>query len=232
MADPGDKKRRATYQDVLDADERLVAEIIGGELRLSPRPGGPHTRVTSQLGGALVPPFDNGDGGPGGWIILDEPELHVGADDDLEIVVPDLAGWRRERFDTAWLGGNYFTCAPDWVCEVLSTRTATNDRIEKLPLYARAGVQYAWLVHPVYRSLEVFRLTDERQWLSVATHVGDQVVRAVPFDAIELDLSRLWSDVPRPPRRGGGRASEAGEAGEAGEGPEARWSFAEDYDVL
>jgi len=199
VADPGDKKKRATYQDVLDAPEHLVAEIIGGELRLSPRPAGPHTRAASNLGYMLGPPFDAGDGGPGGWVILVEPELHF----DPEIVVPDLAGWRRERFDSAWLAGAYLTSAPDWICEVLSPRTAVNDRLEKLPIYAAAGVQYAWLVHPTYRSLEVFRL-HEGKWLSLAVHVGSQTVRAEPFDAIALDLSRLWRDVP--PR--GSRASE------------------------
>ena len=92
MAEPVDKKR-ATYQDVLDAPEHLVAEIIGGELRLSPRPGGPATSVASKLAAMLIPPFNNRHGGPGGWIILIEPELHLGD----EIVVPDLAGWRLER---------------------------------------------------------------------------------------------------------------------------------------
>jgi hypothetical protein len=86
MGDPADK-RRATYQDVLDAPDHVVAEIIGGELRLSPRPGGPATSVTSKLAAELIPPFNNGRGGPGGWIIAFEPEIHLGD----EIVVPDLA---------------------------------------------------------------------------------------------------------------------------------------------
>ncbi len=215
MADPGDKKKPATYQDVLDAPEQLVAEIIDGELRLSPRPAMPHARAASALGYALGPPFDEGRGGPGGWVIVYEPELHLGAD----IVVPDLAGWRRERFDTTWLGGPYITCAPDWICEVLSLRTAVDDRREKLPIYAAAGVQHAWLVHPVYRSLEVFRM-HEGKLLSIAVHTGNQPVRAEPFDAIELDLSRLWRDVPQPPR--GSRSSE----------PPGSWSFAQEYELL
>lgn len=200
MADPGDKKKPATYQDVLDAPEHMVAEILAGELRLSPRPGGRHTRVASSLGFVLGPPFDRGDGGPGGWVILDEPELHFGAD----IIVPDLAGWRRDRFDVSWIEASYFTVAPDWICEVLSPGNAVNDRLEKLPIYAAAGVQHAWFVHPVYRSLEVFRLEGGR-WVSIATHVGNTVVRAEPFDAIEIDLARVWHDLPPRPSR----ASEA-----------------------
>jgi len=199
MADPGDKKKRATYQDVLDAPEYRVAEIINGELRLTPRPAGPHTRVASKLGGLLDTRFDEGDGGPGGWVILHEPELHLLDAADPEIVVPDLAGWRRERFDTAWIGGSYFTAPPDWVCEVLSPRLEKKDRIEKMPIYAAAGVKYAWLIYPRYRSLEVFRLHDGK-WLSLAGHVGNVTVRAEPFDAVELDLSRLWRDLPPPTR--------------------------------
>jgi Uma2 family endonuclease len=196
MADPGDKKKRATYQDVLDAPEHMVAELIDGELRLSPRPAPPHALALSALGYALGPPFHHGDGGPGGWVILHEPELHLGP----EIVVPDLAGWRRERFDARWLRDAHFTAAPDWLCEVLSPRTAVNDRLEKLPIYARAGVRNVWLLHPIYRSLEVFRL-EAGKWVSIATHVGNAMVRAEPFDAIELDLARLWRDVPPPASR-------------------------------
>jgi Uma2 family endonuclease len=193
MADPA--KRRATYQDVLDAPEHLVAEIIGGELRLSPRPAGPHTRVTSNLGYELGPPFDRGRGGPGGWILLDEPELHL----DADILVPDLAGWRRERMP-AIPDAAYFTLVPDWVCEALSPSNAVHDRAEKLPIYARAGVGHVWLVDPVQRTLEVMRL-HEGKWLLVGVHRGNVRVRAEPFDAIELDVALLWEDLASLPGR-------------------------------
>jgi Uma2 family endonuclease len=123
--------RRATYEDLLQVPEHLVAEIIHGQLVTHPRPAPRHARASSSLGDELVSPFDKGRGGPGGWWILDEPELHLGA----HVLVPDLAGWRRERMrslpDTAW-----FELAPDWVCEVLSPGTARLDRVEKLPIYA------------------------------------------------------------------------------------------------
>ncbi|MBA3461852.1 MAG: Uma2 family endonuclease [Deltaproteobacteria bacterium] len=195
------KKRRATYQDVLDAPEHLVAEIIDGDLRLSPRPAGPHTAAHSRLGVLLGAPFDLGQGGPGGWIILVEPELHF--DDD--IVVPDLAGWRRERLpfvdDVA-----YFTLAPDWACEVLSPSTKVHDRAEKLPIYARAGIKHVWFVNAPIRTLEILRL-HEGKWLIVDIHRGDVKVRAEPFDAIELDLAVLWANLAPPPQPS--RASEA-----------------------
>lgn len=193
MGDPSDK-RRATYRDVLEAPEHLVAEIIGGELRLAPRPGGPATSVASKLAGELIPPFNNGRGGPGDWIILVEPELHLGE----EVVVPDLAGWRIERLPVVPEEA-YFTVAPDWVCEVISPRSEAIDRLEKLPLYATAGVPHAWLVHPRRRSIEAFRLT-EGKWLAIAIHRHDTRAKIEPFEAVELDLAVLWANVPFPTR--------------------------------
>jgi Uma2 family endonuclease len=188
-------KKRATYQDVLDAPEHVVAEILNGVLYLSPRPGARHTRATSTLGGELCGPFDRGRGGPGGWFILDEPELHTGED----IVVPDLAGWRRERMPVI-PDAAYFTLAPDWVCEALSPSTAKLDRALKLPCYAAFGVQYLWLVDARQRMLEVMRL-HEGKWLVLGVHQDDQRVRAEPFEAIELDLALLWEGVPPLPTR-------------------------------
>jgi Uma2 family endonuclease len=196
MADPDRRKPRATYADVLAAPEHVVAEIIGGELVVSPRPRGPHASVTSALGTELGPPFSRGRGGPGGWIILDEPELHLGDD----ILVPDLGGWRRERMshvdDVA-----YFTLAPDWVCEVLSMSTEKRDRADKLAIYAAAGVRHAWLLHPGRRTLEALRLHDGK-WLTLAVLKDDQRARVEPFDAIELDLAVLWVDLALPTRAG------------------------------
>jgi Uma2 family endonuclease len=199
MIDPAEK-RRATYQDVLDAPEHVVAEIIAGELRLSPRPAGPATSVASVLGAELVLPFGRGRGGPGGWIILAEPELHLGD----EVVVPDLAGWRRERMPVV-PDEAFFTVVPDWICEVLSPSTERMDRAEKMPLYATLGVHHAWLVHPRRRTLEAFRL-HEGKWLAIAVHKDDDRARIEPFDAVELDVASLWADVPLPTRASEGPA--------------------------
>jgi Uma2 family endonuclease len=188
------QKRRATYQDVIDAPEHMVAEIIGGELRLSNRPGGPATSVASSLGQDLGPPFSRGRGGQGGWLILDEPELHLGDD----VVVPDLAGWRRERLPFVWEGA-FTTVVPDWTCEVLSKSTERMDRTEKMPLYASFGIQYAWLIHPRRRTLEAFRLVNGA-WSASGVYTSPERARIAPFDAIELDLAALWADVPLPTR--------------------------------
>jgi Uma2 family endonuclease len=191
MADPA--QRLGTLWERLCAlPSHQVGEIVGGELYTSPRPAGPHTRVTSKLGGKLDGPFDAGEGGPGGWIILYEPELHLGD----AVLVPDLAGWRRERMAYVAEELVAFDVAPDWICEVLSPSTSTLDRIRKMPVYAREGVPFAWLVEPIQRTLEVFQL-QAQQWRTVGTWEGDVKVRAVPFDAIELDLSVLWADIRR-----------------------------------
>jgi Uma2 family endonuclease len=190
MGDPA--KRRATYEDVLNAPSHKVAEIIDGELVLSPRPAGPHAAAATALGEELGPPFKRGRGGPGGWIILDEPELHLLGN----VLVPDLGGWRRETMG-AIANEAYFTIRPDWVCEVLSPSTERYDRAAKVALYARTGVGQVWLVNPLQRTLEVLRLSSETpgQWLSLGVFQDDARVRAEPFQAFELELGILWRDV-------------------------------------
>lgn len=185
MASP--LRRPATYDDILRLPEHQVGEILGGELHVSPRPTPRHAIASSAIGGELHP-FDRGRGGPGGWWILDEPELHLGGD----VLVPDLGGWRRERMP-APPDAAYFTLAPDWICEVLSASTRSLDRSRKLPAYAREGVRHAWLVDPEARLLELFRL-EGGLWSLVSTHAGDAIVRAEPFEAIELDLLTLWGE--------------------------------------
>jgi Uma2 family endonuclease len=184
-------RSRATYEDVLAAPEHLVAEIVDGELELTPRPALPHAAAASALSEELGPPFKRGRGGPGGWLIVYEPELRLGDD----IVVPDLAGWRRERLDKL-PNAPFLTLAPDWACEVLSPASARFDRTRKRPVYARSGVRWLWFVDAIARTLETFELRDG-QYTLLDSWGDDAKVRAVPFDAIELDLSVLWSDVER-----------------------------------
>jgi Uma2 family endonuclease len=186
-------RQPATYEDVLNAPPHKVAEIIEGELVLSPRPAGPHASVETVLSAELEPPFHRGRGGPGGWIILVEPELHL----EKNVLVPDLAGWRRETMNAIPRSPAYFTIRPDWVCEVLSPSTERIDRGAKVRLYAAAGVSQAWLINPLLHTLEVLRLSVETpgQWTSMAVFKDEERVRAEPFAAIELELAALWQDV-------------------------------------
>jgi Uma2 family endonuclease len=190
MADTA--RRKPTYEDVLAAPEHLVAEIIDGELYTHPRPAAPHAEAASVLGMDIGSAFHRGRGGPGGWIILVEPELHL----DPNILVPDLAGWRRERLPEVPKEA-FITLAPDWVCEVLSPGTALLDRRRKMPLYARERVPHLWLVDPIVRSLEVYLLEGER-YVHLGTFGENERARAVPFDAIELELEALWPSTVTP----------------------------------
>ena len=180
--------RPATYEDLAALPDIVVAEILDGELYSTPRPAFRHVRVSSSLGVRIGGPYDHGIDGPGGWWILDEPELHLGGD----VVVPDLAGWRRSRLPSAPETA-FVTLPPDWICEVLSPSTASIDRAKKLRIYAREQVAHAWLVDPIARTLEVLGLENGR-WTILGTHVNAEVVRAAPFTAIELALASLWAD--------------------------------------
>ena len=187
-------RRAATYEDILALPEHQVGEIIAGELIVSPRPAGPHTYAGSQLGGELMGPFSNGKGGPGGWWVLSEPELHLGED----VFVPDWAAWKKERLPTLDVAN--FTVAPDWVCEILSPSNRKTDLELKLPRYARRKVAHAWILDPDERSLTIYERESER-WVLVKTFVGEEKVRARPFEAIELDLALLW--LPEKMRKNG-----------------------------
>jgi Uma2 family endonuclease len=185
MADAA--RRRATYDDLRNVPAHLVAEILNGELVTSPRPAPPHAQAASSLAGELYAPFHRGRGGPGGWIILNEPELQLHGD----VLVPDIGGWRRERMP-ALPQASAFELAPDWVCEVLSPSTASTDRAVKVPLYARENVAHVWLVDPLLQTLEVLRL-DGAGYRIAATWRGDAVVQAEPFESLAIRLADLWS---------------------------------------
>lgn len=186
-------KKPATYEDLVALPETMVGEIIDGELIASPRPAFGHARVASVLGAELGGPFDRGRGGPGGWWILDEVELHLGRD----VLVPDIAGWRRSKMTNPPAPTEPFvTVAPDWICEVLSASTETIDRARKLHIYAREQVAHAWLINPLSKTLEVMRL-EKGKWVLQGVFCEAEKVRAEPFEAIELELAALWLPAPR-----------------------------------
>jgi Uma2 family endonuclease len=188
-------KRLATYADLEAAPPHLVAEIIHGSLVTHPRPAPRHAIALSALGSKVISTYQWGEGnGPGGWIFVDEPELHLGP----HVVVPDLAGWRRERLPSL-PETPYFETPPDWVCEGLSPSTEEYDRGPKRDIYAEARVPHLWHLDPRLKMLEVFQLT-AGHWLLMVTFCGADDVRAVPFDAISFPLDLLWPlDAPAAP---------------------------------
>jgi Uma2 family endonuclease len=183
------KKRPATYADIEALPEFKLGEIIGDELIVSPRPAGPHAFATTNLVDEIVGPFQKGRGGPGGWLILFEPELHF----DTQVLVPDVAGWRLARAPSA--ASTFFTVAPDWICETLSPSTAVIDRTRKLDVYAQRAVSLVWLIDPLAKTLEVLR-REGAHWVVAENFGGDEKVRATPFDAVEIDLAGLWVKGP------------------------------------
>ena len=182
-------EKLSLYDQLRSLPETLTGEILNGQLHTQPRPAPQHLRAALRLGADLEGAFDRGRGGPGGWWILAEPEIHFVR--DVAVAVPDLAGWKRERMpslpETA-----YFETVPDWVCEILSPATASKDREIKMPLYARHGVRYAWLIDPKARTLEAFALQDGA-WSEIDRFVGAEPVAAAPFAVITIALADLWS---------------------------------------
>jgi Uma2 family endonuclease len=171
---------------VLDAPPNMVAELVSGALHLHPRPAARHARATFRMAMKLGDPYDDGVGGPGGWYFAIEPELHLGGD----VVVPDLAGWRRERMGT-FPDTPAIELVPDWVCEILSPGTRRFDLTEKRALYGAHGAAFLWLLDPQAELLEAFALS-EGAWVLAGTAQGDGEVRLAPFEAAGFSLSALW----------------------------------------
>lgn len=184
-------KKPATYEDLLAVPETMIAQIVDGELVAAPRPANEHALACSVLAADLSGPFQRGKGRPGGWWILYEPEIHLARD----VLVPDIAGWRTSRLPII-PREPFFTLAPDWVCEVLSPSTAGFDRVRKLEIFRRERVGHVWFADPTGKTLEVLR-NEGGKWVVAATFEGNDLARAEPFDAIELELAALW--VPLPP---------------------------------
>lgn len=182
-------RRGATYADIEKLPEGVNGELFGDELFVSPRPAPHHALAISQL---LLQVGQAGTSGPDRrWQLLVEPELHINGD----VLVPDLAAWRVDTLprlpDKAFID-----VAPDWVCEAASPSTARLDRIYKMPRYAKMGTSHLWLVDPASRIIEAFRLQGGL-WVLAGNFFDDERVRIEPFNALELDLSRLWE--PRVP---------------------------------
>lgn len=181
-------KAKSLYDLLRELPEGVTGEILQGGLYAEPRPAGPHALAESSLMANLGPPFHFGRGGPGGWWILVEPEVHFVR--DREVVVPDLAGWRRERMPKI-PEDQRFLIVPDWVCEILSPGTRSKDREIKMPLYAKRGVSFLWLVDPDKRTLEAYELASGR-WRLLGLFEETPEVRIPPFDAVSFQLADLW----------------------------------------
>jgi Uma2 family endonuclease len=185
MAEP--VKKRSSYEDLYRIPENMIGEIVDGEIILTPRPSRRHVYAASVLGNEIGPPYHFGRGGPGGWVILVEPEVAL----DEHILVPDLAGWKKERLMTGLPEANWIPVSPDWVCEILSPSTLRTDKTRKMPIYAQHGVPYLWLIDPLAKTLDIFKL-ESGKWVVVGSYLEDDKVRAEPFPEVEIELKNLW----------------------------------------
>ncbi len=185
MSEPA--KKKATYEDLYTIPENMTGEIINGELVVTPRPSRKHGFAATALSTKIGAPYQFGEGGGrGGWIFIVEPEIGFGEN----VLVPDIAGWKRERFPRAE-AHNWISVAPDWICEVLSPHTARCDRAEKMPLYIRHRVPHVWLIDPILMTLEAYRIEHDGR-LILNAFTGNEKVRVEPFPDLELDLGLLW----------------------------------------
>ena len=184
---PASLKKGATYADLLALPENVTGQIVDGDLYAMPRPAPRHVVAEGALHVLLAGPLQFGSGGgPGGWWILTEPEIHMGP----HVLVPDLAGWRRSRLPSPPTQGQ-FTMTPDWVCEILSPSTHAFDHKKKRRVYAEQKVPHLWFVDPISKSIDVLRLSGDLYSI-VDTFGGDDKARIEPFEAVELDLGLLW----------------------------------------
>jgi Uma2 family endonuclease len=185
-------RRLASYTDLAALGDGRF-EVLSGEIVEKASPSAEHARTQRAFGRFVGGPFDDDDGrgGPGGWWILTEVDIEL---EVHEIVRPDLAGFRRERGLALW-GKRPLKFVPDWICEVLSPSDERRDRVHKASLYARSGVSHYWLAAPAEGLLEAFELRD-RTWVRLGAWQAGDVARIAPFEAIEIDVSRLFPPLP------------------------------------
>jgi Uma2 family endonuclease len=187
MARPLEKL--ATWEDIAGMPEGARVEILGGAIVTAPSPLPRHSFLQVGLSHYLGGPFAL-DEEPGGWWILAEPDVELGPHD---VVEPDLAGWRRERVP-GFPDDRPIRIVPDWICEILSPSNARADLIRKADLYRRTGVPYYWIADPDERLLQALRLHEDG-WLLLGTWGEGDRARIVPFEAVELEIGRLFPPV-------------------------------------
>lgn len=186
---------KATRADLDKLPRSWRGEIIDGTMYAFPRPRFEHANIEGMLVADLLPPFQRGKDGPGGWWILPEPGIELPRAPEFS---PDLGGWRKSTPPVAAPPprGAPITVVPDWVCEILSPSTASYDSLVKRRFYAEIGVGHLWYVDPTRRELEVCRLV-EGKWRKLGVFGGDERVRPEPFEAVEIDLAEWWLPADR-----------------------------------
>jgi len=181
-------QRRYTSADLerMPHDEWYRYEIIDGELFVSSAPSWTHNRAARRLTTAL----DNWGDETGLGEVNPVPGLIF---TDYNNIIPDLVWISGSRLERGLDGAGHLTVAPDLVVEVVSpgSDNARRDRILKLGLYARQGVEEYWLVDTALRIVEVFRHNGRTLEL-VATLSGDDALTSPRLPGFSCPLRRLW----------------------------------------
>ena len=187
MVAPRVKLATAVDLDALPGDAR--AEIIHGAIVQKASPSAEHGASQFAFGTVLGRRFQRGAGGrwPGGWWFGTEIEVEY---ETHEVYLHDLVGWRRDRVPHR-LTGRPVRTRPDWACELLSPSNAKHDLIDKFQVLHTNGVSHYWIADPLEQTLIVHRW-EPRGYLVVLTAAAGDVVRAEPFDAVELRISTLF----------------------------------------
>jgi Uma2 family endonuclease len=183
----------ATLEDLLRLPEDVAVELIDGEIVEKASPSFEHGEAQGALVTQLFGPYHRRPGGgqPGGWWIVPEVDVRY---DERHVYRHDLVGWRRETTPQR-PSGRPVRVRPDWVAEVLSPSNAGNDLVKKLRTLHRQGVPHYWIVDPEHRTLMVMRWMADG-YLTTLTASVEDVVRAEPFDAIELNVGMLFGVEP------------------------------------
>jgi Uma2 family endonuclease len=171
-------------------------EFVGGELIEKAAPSGEHGDAQAGVVSAVRPPFQRrlGGGGPGGWWIATEVEVLL---DKSDVVRPDVVGWRRQSSPERPTG-TPVRQRPDWICEIVSPSDAKDDTVEKLRLYHRAATTHHWIVDLRDATVTVMRWSADG-YVTLQRAERGEIIRAEPFEAIEIAVGTLFGDDPPEP---------------------------------
>jgi Uma2 family endonuclease len=186
------KVARATLDQLaVLRDQGHAVELIDGEIVYKAMPTAAHGSAQTLLAGELHG-FNRGGGGPrgpGGWWLMSEVEVLY--PETAEVFRHDLVGFRRELHPTRPPNELPVKVRPDWACEILSPSTARNDLVKKQRTLHTHHVPHYWVVDPEHQTLTAMRWA-EGHYLRVLDAGVVDVVRAEPFDAIELDVREVF----------------------------------------
>jgi Uma2 family endonuclease len=179
----------ATATDLHALPEHVRAELIHGSIVEKAAPSAEHSGSQFAISMAIGRRFQRRPGGrwPGGWWFATEAEVEY---ETHEVYVHDVAGWRRDRV-TDPPTGRPVRIRPDWACELLSPSNAKRDRVDKFQVLHRNQVPFYWIADPLEQTLIVHRWQPKGYLVSLTASAGD-IVRAEPFDAVELRVATLF----------------------------------------